>query len=459
MVVALLLAVAAAAAAGLVPGLGSAADPEPADPRQPPPVAAGLSLRAPAAPAPVLAASAGGPAASARAVRRVLRPVLADRSLGRHVAMEVRPLTGSDPLLRTGRPVVTPASTVKLLTTLAALEALGPRHRFETRVLAAGRRTLVLVGGGDPLLTAATPRAAAAPYPRPASLQTLASRTAAALAEREIRSVRLRYDGSRFVGPAVNPAWEPTYVPESEVSPIGALWIEEGRETRGFARRVADPAATAAIAFTRQLRRSGITVVGTPTEVTGSRGREVAAVQSPAMRDVVEHVLETSDNEGAEVLLRSVARATGRPASFEGGTAAVRDVLRGLGIDVRGLRLYDGSGLARGDRVSVTTLVQALQLAADPEHPQLRPVVSSLPVAGFTGSLAYRFFDAPAGAGWVRAKTGTLSGVHGLAGIVTTARGTPLVFAVVADRVRLALTLDARAQLDRITATLAACTC
>ncbi len=89
-------------------------------------------------------------------------------------------------------------------------------------------------------------------------------------------------------------------------------------------------------------------------------------------------------------------------------------------------------------------------------------MVSTLPVAGFTGSLAYRFVDdAPAGLGLVRAKTGTLTeaGVHGLAGIVVTRRGTPLVFAAVADQVPLRKTLDARAQLDKLAARLTTCAC
>ena len=96
-----------------------------------------------------------------------------------------------------------------------------------------------------------------------------------------------------------------------------------------------------------------------------------------------------------------------------------------------------------------------LQTAASPDHPDLRTVVSTLPVAGFTGSLAYRFVDdARAGLGVVRAKTGTLTGVHGLAGLVVDRAGVPLVFAAVADQVPVPKTLAARAQLDRIAAAL-----
>ena len=80
-------------------------------------------------------------------------------------------------------------------------------------------------------------------------------------------------------------------------------------------------------------------------------------------------------------------------------------------------------------------------------------------MAGFTGSLAYRFDDGKkAGRGRVRAKTGTLTGVHGLAGVATDLDGNVL-FVLLADKVRLEDTLDARAALDDIAAALGACHC
>jgi D-alanyl-D-alanine carboxypeptidase/D-alanyl-D-alanine-endopeptidase (penicillin-binding protein 4) len=104
--------------------------------------------------------------------------------------------------------------------------------------------------------------------------------------------------------------------------------------------------------------------------------------------------------------------------------------------------------------------MSVLELAASPAHPGLRAVVADLPVAGFTGSLAYRFLTGDrAGLGLVRAKTGTLTGVHGLAGVATTVDGSVLVFVAVADRVPLVDTLPARAKLDQIAAALAGCRC
>lgn len=354
-----------------------------------------------------------------------------------------------------------PASTMKLLTTTAALQVLGPQHRFTTSVVRGPQRgSIVLVGGGDPLLAVRRPPAADGVYPREATLQLLAQRTAARLAEDGVTRVRLAYDTSLFSGPAVNPAWPKTYVPEDVVSPIESLWVNEGRERAGYAARSADPAEAAATDFSRLLTAAGVTVVGEPTETTAAHGAPLAGVESAPLVQIVQHILEVSDNEGAEVLLRQVAVATGQPGSSAAGVAAVRAVLGRLGLDVSGLRSFDGSGLSRRDLVPVDLLLNVLQLDAEDAHPTLRGVITGLPVAGFSGSLAYRFQDdAGPGLGYVAAKTGTLTGVDGLAGIATTRSGQALVFVAVADRVPIPDTLDARADLDQIAAALAGCGC
>ena len=103
-----------------------------------------------------------------------------------------------------------------------------------------------------------------------------------------------------------------------------------------------------------------------------------------------------------------------------------------------------------------------LRTAAAVDHPELRAVLTGLPVAGFSGSLAYRFTDdGVPGLGRVRAKTGTLveGGVHGLAGLVTDATGHVLVFVAVADRVKEIDALPAREAVDDLAADLAACRC
>jgi D-alanyl-D-alanine carboxypeptidase/D-alanyl-D-alanine-endopeptidase (penicillin-binding protein 4) len=427
---------------------------EPAEVPPPP----GLTLPQPPAAAPVAVPTRETPP-SGQAVRRALGDLVTARRLGPRVAVEVAGADGRV-VYRYGVSVVIPASTMKLLTAMAALETLGPDHRFATTVLARGRR-LTLVGGGDPLLARTPTPEGFADYPARADLATLAHATAQRLRQSGRGPVQLRYDASLFTGPAVNPAWEPDYVPDDVVSPISALWVDEGRDVAGFADRSTDPAAAAASAFAAALRRQGLVVRGPVTSAAaGPAAVEVARVESAPVAQVVQHVLEVSDNEGAEVLARHVALAQARPASFAGGSRAVSDVLGSLGVDLRGAVIYDGSGLSRGNRLPVTGLLDVLAVGASARHPELRATVAGLPVAGFTGSLAYRFSTgSPAGPGAVRAKTGTLTGVHGLAGVVTSRDGVAMSFVAIADRVRGPQTLFTRDRLDQIASALAGCAC
>jgi D-alanyl-D-alanine carboxypeptidase/D-alanyl-D-alanine-endopeptidase (penicillin-binding protein 4) len=378
------------------------------------------------------------------------------------VVLDVEALGSASVVYRHGGGAVIPASTMKLLTTVAALEALGPAHRFTTSVVATPQSPrVVLVGGGDPLLGRSPAPAGA--FPPRADLETLAARTAKALEALGRRKVRVGYDTTLFSGPALEPNWEPTYFADDVVSRISPLWVGEGRRSAGLEDRSAHPAADAADVFVQALERRHIAVVGSPGPAVAppasSGGGRIAQVRSAPLATVVQHVLEVSDNDGAEVLARQVAVAQGEPASFAGAARAVRAVLGRLGISTRGDRIYDGSGLSRHDRLRPGTLLAVIRTAAARDRPGLRSAVTGLPVAGFTGSLAGRFVNDPAGRGTVRAKTGTLTGVDGLAGTVTTRDGALLGFVAVADRVRTGETLEARNALDRVAAALAGCAC
>jgi D-alanyl-D-alanine carboxypeptidase/D-alanyl-D-alanine-endopeptidase (penicillin-binding protein 4) len=410
---------------------------------------------APATPTPsavARAAPSGRPGAAC--VRRALTPELRDPHLADLRAV-VAPLTGR-PVLDLGHGPSTPASTLKLLTATAALQALGPDRTFATRVVADGRRGVVLVGGGDPFLE--NEQATEGPARRHASLQTLAALTARQLHARGVERVRLSYDTSLFTGPRVNPHWPKFYVPEGIVSPITALWADEGLDPDGYG-RVPDPAATAGDLFASYLRKRGIEVARQVTEGKARpHAHELARVTSPPVADIVERVLQVSDNEGAEVLAHQVGLEVGGDGSFDGGVHGVTTTLRSLGIDLSHATIQDGSGLSRHDKLDAETMVEVLQLAASPEHPRLRSVVTGLPVAAYDGSLSYRFGDSR-GRGLVRAKTGTLTGTSALAGITTNARNHPLVFAFVSNHVKYAETLDTRAALERLTSALATSRC
>jgi len=379
---------------------------------------------------------------------RALDKLLRDKDLGKDVHALVAPLAGGPAVFQRGTGPATPASTLKLLTCTAALETLGPDHTFTTRVVRQGR-TITLIGGGDPLLA----RRQGDGWPHVADLRTLAAQTARALSG--VRRVTLRYDASLFPGNGADKHWEPDYIPDSTVSPIDALWVDEGRRPNSFF-RVTDPAGTAGQEFGALLRKNGIKVVGAvkPGRARASAG-ELTAVESPPLSQIVEHTLMTSDNEAAEVLGRQVGIAVGNDASFSASADAVRKTLSGLGVPLGRSRTFDGSGLARGDDVDPRALLDVLRLAA--ERPELSSLLSGLPVAGYNGTLGGRFLDVPAGGvGQVRAKTGTLTGVSSLAGVATSRSGEQLAFVLMADKIDPARVLYARATLDRLAATVAA---
>lgn len=421
-------------------------------------------------PRPVAPPADGDARLDAAAVDAAIAGYLSDRDLGRHVLAAVAPLEGSGGGVTfggRGAPSATPASTTKVVTSAVALYLLGADHVFETRTVlerSGGTPRLVLVGGGDPFLLS-SPRSRwgtntdATYAPPKADVVTLARRTAQALRADGVRRVRLGYDDSLFSGPTENPQWRADYIPDDIVSPITALWVDEGRDPIGYG-RVSDPSATAARVFASALAKVGVTVVGTPEPTVADGAREVASVSSATLAQIVQRVLEVSDNEAAEVLLRHAGLADQGDGSFVGGQKAVQRVLSVNDISMAGSVLYDGSGLSRENRLTPRLLIDVIRWSAAADQPDLRAVVTSLPVAGFTGSLTNRFDQGAAeGPGRVRAKTGTLTGVTSLAGIAVDRDGTLLVFAMLADRVRPDRSGLAQTSMDNAASALGACRC
>ncbi|MER5345748.1 D-alanyl-D-alanine carboxypeptidase/D-alanyl-D-alanine-endopeptidase [Streptomyces mirabilis] len=391
------------------------------------------------------------PAPTQKALTSTLDRLLGDPALGgRRTAVVVDVATGKRLYGKGADDAQTPASTTKIATAVAALSAAGADHRIETRaVLEPGTKEIVLVGGGDPTLTA---RKEAAGW---ASLRTLADETATALKARHLNQVTLSYDTSLYTGPALHPIGS-----NPNLAPVSALMVDEARtdgSASGPVNRAADPAADAAVKFAGLLEAKGIkTTTPGPSKAT-NRSQSLASVSSPPLSALIERMLTNSDNDIAEAMARQVALATGRAADFDGGAAAIDAELKKLGLPLSGAHFTDGSGLNRDDRLTADLLTALLVKAGDPAHPELRPILTGLPVAGFTGTLSDRYAHDASGTGLVRAKTGTLTGVNTLAGTVVDADGRLLAFAFLASD-----TTDpsaAQSALDRTASALAGCGC
>jgi serine-type D-Ala-D-Ala carboxypeptidase/endopeptidase (penicillin-binding protein 4) len=413
----------------------------------------------------------GSGGATAAGVAAALAPIVGSPVLGGQLGVLVTNLASGQVLYqRNASSGFTPASTAKLATAVAALDVLGPNARFRTTVVAGSSpSSIVLVGGGDPTLAAGKPPAS--DYPQPATLLSLAAETARALRASGQDKVSLGYDTSLYTGPGLAPGWTPSYVTTGNVTVITPLEVDQGRLTATGAPedadvadsrpRSADPALQAATAFAGFLHADGITVEGAPAQETARRGASVlASVYSPPLSEIVQWMLEESNNVIAENVARHVALATGHPASFSGAAAAVQAVLRGLGV-TSGIRLYDGSGLSVDDSITPDVLVRLIGLAAT--RPQLRSVLTSLPVANFSGTLSAggSVFGTggPSARGVVRAKTGNLSTVVALAGIAYAKNGQLLSFAVMADKIQAGELAPAASTLVGLAGALASCGC
>ncbi|MEU7003284.1 D-alanyl-D-alanine carboxypeptidase/D-alanyl-D-alanine-endopeptidase [Nonomuraea sp. NPDC046570] len=424
--------------------------PQPDVPAEPPPVPVITA-------GPVLASGGDGPLPTKGTLTRQLTTALGDKALGDRVGAVVLDAATGEPIFAANADAgITPASTTKVVTCVAALASLGPDARLSTRVVQ-GRTagSIVLVGGGDPTL--AGPSAKPGAYPKQASLAVLASRTAAALKKAGQTKVTLSYDASLFTGPVFGPGWKPNYVPEGNVAPVSALAIDEGRQHPSSSTpRVSDPARFAATAFARLLGKYGIGVAKTVRPAKAPAGTaELGEVMSAPVYALVERALTQSDNDLSEALARHVALKEGRPGSFEGASKATMEVLGRLGAS-KGIQVHDGSGLSTRNRISADGLARLLAVAAGSRHPGLRPVLSGMPIAGFTGTLGHRFTrsDSKSEVGIVRAKTGTLNNVNTLAGLATTRDGRLVTFAFMADRVPPGWG-KAEAALDRLAAIVA----
>lgn len=368
---------------------------------------------------------------------------------GSDVAVAVRDATGRRVYDRRSGRRLLPASTMKSVMAATVLSTLGSDHRFTTSVGATGpvsdgvlRGDLVIRGGGDPVLATEAYRTHVYPS-RPATpLEDLAD----AVAAEGITVVtgRVVADAAGWGNAEVAAGWRQAYLADQNARHITQLTVNAGlivdvdipsdAPVQVELHPATDPVRRTAAVFAAQLAERGIAVRGgTASAALPVEGATtVAAVQSPPVSELLAFTLQRSDNHLADTLLLGAAHAATGDGSWAAADRTAAAVLAGLGIDPTGLRVADGSGLSRLDRVTAGQLADLdVAMMAGPHATAWR---DSLAVAGQTGTLRARLRGTPADGRFV-GKTGTLDDVKAVVAHVRPgdAGGRPLHLAVLAN--------------------------
>ncbi len=299
-----------------------------------------------------------------------------------------------------------PASNQKLVVALAALDELGPSSKIPTHVLGMGARdgnvwrgSLFLKGFGDPTLSSA-------------DLVRLAARVRGHGIRRITGSVL--GDESAFDRRRLGPGWKPSFF-KLECPPLSALIVDRALVNGRTASR---PAFEAAKEFKAALRAAGIRVPGKArVGVAPDDAELVTRTHSPRLSWIVQRMNKISDNFYAEMLLKRLGSVTtGRRGTSARGARAAREELADRGVPLTGVRIADGSGLSRDDRITAKALGKLLRSAWQDTRVR-EAFYASLARAGIDGTLDDRMESGPA-RDRVRAKTGTTNQSSALSGYV-----------------------------------------
>ena len=399
---------------------------------------------------------------------------------GAHSFVIVDPDSGHVVLAQNPDTPRSPASTVKTVTTFAALDLLGPAYTWHTRAWIRGLLDggtldgdLILQGGGDPYMTlerwwsfahalrarglktihgdividntafSLPPEDAGAFDGRPnraynvipdalmVNFQSVDFRVVPDAASGRVDIVatpappnlavenHVRFAGGRCGGAAARMDFEVASAQWDRVVFSGALSAHCAE--REFARVLLQPTSYAFGTFVELWRELGGEFSGKlRVEATPADAWEFLSFDSLSLGEIVRLTNKFSNNLMARHLLLTLGEEhLGRPATLKKGAAAIADWGRERGLDLQGVDIDNGSGLSRSTHISALQMAKVLSAAY---HSRYAPeFLASLPLAGVDGTLRSRMKSTPAGD--VRLKTGHLDGVSGVAGFVTTAAG------------------------------------
>ena len=322
------------------------------------------------------------------------------------VGLLVYDLTADTALYRyNDRQMLRPASCMKLVTSITALDQLGPQYEYQTRLFYTGEivgHTLVgniyCVGGFDPMLT-----------------QEDVISLAASIRNLGIDSIRGQIVADRSMKESLDHGegwcWD-------DDNPY-LLPLTIGRKDN-FTSTLAE-----------EISRLGVNIEGVKL-MQGRKPAEAKLIDvcCHSITQVLQRMMKDSDNFYAESMFYQTAASTGhRPATAVDARNVTKKLINRLGLNANSYRIADGSGLSLYNYVTAELLVKLLRHAW--QTPSVsKALIPSLPVAGVDGTLKKRMLGTPA-QGNVRAKTGTLTGISSLAGYCTAPNGHELAFAII----------------------------
>lgn len=400
----------------------------------------------------------GAPMPDATAVQALAQALRDDPRTGRSTNIAVVDLaTGQILASVDGNNPQVPASNTKILTTVAAVHTLGPDFRLVTQAkFDPSTGVVTLVGGGDMMLAEGRGHLGEGPTANGwAGMADLADEAVEALTAAGFSQVTVMVDDTAFPGPAIPAAWPDYVIPQGYGAPVTGLAVNVGRRApEVYAQRWPDPSAHAGEVFAQRLVETGVQATYGGKGAAGP-APTIASVESAPLWRIAELINHESDNTVAEMLSRVLALQTGLPATPQGAVQAITASLESLGVDTTGLVLYDGAGYSNRNQISPLQLTQAMQLTL--QDPNTNQFLQWLPMGSMEGTVRGRFAETPA-AGLLRAKTGSLTGVTSIAGVMQTADGRVLLFAILADGMPPGQERP-RTAIDEFIASLAQCGC
>ena len=208
--------------------------------------------------------------------------------------------------------------------------------------------------------------------------------------------------------------------------------VPQGKRDFGVRAALPHPARTCADLFASYLRTRGISVNSgaEPCRALPDSLRTVMDYHSTPYCTLAQYTNHTSNNLYAESLFKYLGYKQHNAGSYAAGSRAVMSWLAELGLDTGGVRIVDGSGLSRLDRLTTDFLCR--YLVAVGREPWFSDYIASLSKAGESGTARNLLPDLPEGV-TVQVKTGSMDGVKSYAGYVTTGGGQRLAFAIVSN--------------------------